>query len=95
MPSKLYVRIGEKNDAGGNDGAGVVPRLLGTLGGLIAFRINPPPPVKEYKISVDLPVCENHRGSKTLRPLYIDYRRYRITVPVHQAFIERWKKGSA
>jgi hypothetical protein len=91
--SKYYVKVGEKNEAGGNDGVGVISRLLGAIGGLIAIRFNPEPHVKEYKISVKLPVCESHRESRMLKPISIDYRRYRIAIPAHRDFIQRWKKA--
>ena len=94
--SQCYVEVGEKNEVGRNDGISILSRLVGALGGLISIKINPAEPyIKEYKISVKLPVCEHHRESKTLKPIHVDYRRYRMTIPAHREFIQRWKNASA
>lgn len=70
-----------------------ISRIMGAVGGLVAIRIKPEPFVKEYKISVKLPVCESHKQSKTLKPIYIDYKKYRITIPVNREFMKQWKKA--
>ncbi|MGC4075384.1 MAG: hypothetical protein QM760_23365 [Nibricoccus sp.] len=89
IPSENYIVVGEKNEVGGNDRAGVMARLLGAFAGVFAIEINPRPAVKEYKISVRVPVCEAHAKSKALVPLHVDYDKYRITLPVHADFLKK------
>ncbi|MEP6671322.1 MAG: hypothetical protein ABJF10_19320 [Chthoniobacter sp.] len=88
-----YVLVGEKNETRELDGVGVFARIMATLGGLMVFRIGPEPKVKEYRISVKLPVCMSHRESRTLKPTYVDYDSYRITIPANREFIRQWKKA--
>ena len=90
--SKYHVKVGEKNEVKRMDRVGILSRILGALGGRVFIRIKPEPFIKEYKISVQLPVCESHSASKTLKPIYIDYKRYRMTIPVHREFVRQWKK---
>jgi len=90
--AKSFVEVGEKNQGRGNDAVGILARIAAALGGLVAIRIKPEPYQKEWKISVKLPVCDRHRESKMLKPIYVDYDRYRIAIPTHQEFIRRWKE---
>ena len=91
--AQSYVEVGEKNEVPKINAVGVLARLLGVLVGVFVIRIKPEPYVKEYKISVKLPVCGSHRQSRTLRPIYINYNRYRMTIPVHREFIQQWKNA--
>ena len=93
--SQYRVKVGEKNDTRRHDGVGIMARLAGALGGLLAIPIKPAPHINEYKISVQLPVCERHRESQLLTPIHIDYGRYRMTLPAHPEFILRWKQTNA
>lgn len=93
-PAGHYVTVGEKNEVARNDGVNMLSQIVAAIGGLISIKINPPAYVKEYKISVQLPVCEKHRTASVLKPIYVDYRRYRITIPAHPEFIKRWKEPS-
>lgn len=90
-PPAGRVVIGEKNEPIRNDRTTVFSNLLGALGGMLAIRIGPEPTVNEYKISVKVPVCERHRGSKLLKPIFVDYGKYRITLPAGEAFIQKWR----
>jgi hypothetical protein len=94
IPTRLSIEVGEKNESRGKDGVNRLSQILELIGGLIAIPTKPDPFVKEYKISVRLPVCENHKTSKVLTPLYVDYGSYRITIPVHPDFIKKWKNPS-
>jgi len=91
QPAQSYVVVGEKNETGKNSPVHILSRLAGAVAGLISIRIGPEPYLKEYKISVNLPVCASHREAKSLKPLHVDYRRYRMTIPAHAEFIKRWK----
>ena len=91
--AQSYVTVGEKNEVEKNDAAGILSRIAAALGGLVSFRIGPDPYVKEYKISVNLPVCAEHKQARTLQAIDVDYRRYRITVAAHREFIRRWKES--
>jgi len=86
------VVVGEKNEPDKYSAAGIASRLLAAFAGIITIPNKTRGYQKEYRISVALPVCGNHRQSRALVPLHIDYRRYRITLPVHPAFIQSWKK---
>jgi hypothetical protein len=88
-PSESYIEVGEKNDPQGHDRVGLIARVVGALAGVIAIPIKQSPTAKEYKISIRVPVCENHGKSKALTPLDIDYERYKITLPVHADFLQK------
>lgn len=87
-----YVTVGEKNEVRTNDSTTVFAHVMGFIGGLIAIPIGREPTNKEYKISVQVPVCERHRSSAVLNPIFVDYDRYRITLPAHEKFQKAWKK---
>lgn len=91
--SKEHVEVGEKNAPQREDRVSIVSQLFAAIGGLISIPIKPEPYRKEWRISVKLPVCERHRDSRTLQPIYIDHHRHRITVPAHPEFIARWKNA--
>src|SRR5258708_25597163 len=50
--ANVYVLVGEKEESRGADAVSILSRLLGALGGLMAFRFKPEPYRKDYKISV-------------------------------------------
>jgi hypothetical protein len=87
-----YVLVGEKNEKETQDSTSIFSRVLGLIGGVIAIPINPPPPKSEYKISVRIPVCERHKDSTVLKPIFVDYERFRITLPAHVDFQKKWKQ---
>jgi hypothetical protein len=89
------VVVGERNEQPSRDKGFWLSRMLGALGGAHWFELKPQETVKEYRISVTLPVCARHRESRYLKPTYADYERYRLTVPAHRSFIEQWKRTAA
>jgi hypothetical protein len=87
-----YVVVGEKNEQATRDRTTIFSRILGLVGGVIAIPINPSPLKPEYKISIRIPVCERHKNSSVLSPIFVDYKRFRITLPAHLDFQEKWKQ---
>lgn len=88
-----YVLVGEKDEKETRDSTMVFSRILGLIGGVIAIPINPSPPKSEYKISIRIPVCERHKNSAVLKPIYVDYEGFRIALPAHREFQNKWKRG--
>jgi hypothetical protein len=88
---ETYVIVGERNENKSKDKVYFISRLAAALGGLIAIKINPESEIKEYKISVRIPVCKSHIESRMLVPLHVDYSRFKITLPAHHRFVEEWR----
>lgn len=93
MRSTFNVEVGELNSDDKLDKQGLVSRVLGALGGVIAIRLTPHAYKKKFKLSVDLPVCEQHGHAETLKPIYIDHSRHRITIAAHKDFIKQWRNA--
>lgn len=92
-PANSEIEVGEQSQNEKPDWVERLSRFVGAAGGLLSIRIDSDPPhPKEFKISVKLPVCESHRTARSLQPIYVDRRSYRLTVPVHREFIKHWKK---
>jgi len=87
-----YTTVGERNESQEDDSVTVISRIMGALGGLISIEIGPRPVQREFKIAVQVPVCERHAHSKALTPIGVDYQRFRVTLPAHRKFVKRWKK---
>jgi len=83
QPSASAIECGLRNEPRGPDGAGVMARVLGAIGGslLVSRREEFH---KEFALSVELPVCSRHEGLEPPKPLYADRNAYRLTFAVHQ-----------
>jgi hypothetical protein len=93
--AESYVIVGEQDEPSQKDKVYFFSRIAAALSGLLAIPINRESERKKLKISVRIPVCRSHVASRLLKPLYVDYDRYRLTFPAHRMFIEKWRPSTA
>lgn len=74
------------------DGAGIFARILGVFGGALAVRVDAESSKKAFAVSVELPVCDEHRDTAPPAPLWFDAKTHRLTFPVHENLHAAWAK---